>query len=102
MLPAEMSNLSQLKVLNISNNKLARIPVVLASMPSLEKVQLQGNQFVALVERQLEQITDANRIRQYLIDLAEGSRIWPECKVLILGQEVLSFLPFFDLILTKN
>ena len=61
-------------------------------MQSLGRVELQGNRFVALIERQLEQITDANRIRQYLIDLAEGSRIWPECKVLILGQEVRSFL----------
>ena len=91
MLPAEMSKMSRLKVLKVSNNKLGRIPEVLASMQSLERVELQGNPFVALVERQLEQISDANRIRQYLIDLAEGSQVWPECKVLILGQEVRFF-----------
>ena len=93
-IPSDLSKCTALNSLQLANNRLRRIPAALKGLPNLRVVNFGNNPLEIPIEKQLSLITTAPKIRGYLLDLDEGFRLWPECKVLILGQEVCFTLLF--------
>lgn len=94
----EMKLLINLRILKLNLNRLKRIPVVIKSMNWIDELDLNDNPLEVPIEKHLVTLNSVDRIRGYLVDLEDGTKIWNECKVLILGQEVccFSFYNFFD------
>lgn len=86
-LPIQVSRLTNLITLNLENNRLTRIPAIIRLLINLIELKLKGNPLCNSFEKQL-QTKPIRQIRDYLNDLEDGQRLWPEFKLLVLGQEV--------------
>lgn len=61
-LPVDFSNLARLEELNLSSNQFDRLPVVLATIPSLRVVDLSHNQIIDINEEELKSMAALERL----------------------------------------
>jgi hypothetical protein len=88
VLPTELLKLKKLRMLNLENNQLKRIPEILVEFPDLVTVKLSGNPMNQLYEVKLITQNHLPKIIDYLRDLKKGVVKSSEFKILVLGKEV--------------
>lgn len=88
LIPADLSKLSCLKILNVCNNILGRIPRFLLKHTSIERLDLRGNPFFSPDELRSIHETNANNLRDIIKSQDRPNNQSNECKLILLGHQV--------------
>ena len=89
----------QVKNLNLKHNKINYICNELASVSSIEIIQLQGNRICSIPEEYCENWT---KLQKYLLSISTRANNWNERKIICVGASDVGKSTLVECFLTKN